>query len=316
MKQRHKVAVFGLLFVCMVLVLSPITAYAVGENPPGLSDVIKGQQQTTGQPATTQETPTNDTAPTQNTPPEQQPTQNTQPEQQPTQQPKQSTTEPYNGGLVDVGGMSGKDLASYSGISQDPEAQNAVQSTLGQIMGWVVPILVGVIFAALTLRVLLDILYIVAPFIRPKLAPGVQGDQMAENQMGGGMQYGMGGAGGMGMAGGMMGAGGMAGGMAGGYGGYGGYGRRGRRGMAGGMAGGALVGGTQWVSETAVAAVMAGNQVGPNGKPNNPVIFYLKGMVVPLVLIPVMLVLLLSGVLTQVGFYIGDLITNVISSRV
>lgn len=304
MKQRRKLEVFGLLFVCMVLVLSPITAYAVGENPPGLSDVIKGQQQTE-QPVTQEETTTPE-APVQNTPPE----------QQPTQQPKQSTNEPYNGGLVNIGGLSGEDLASYSGISQDPEAQNAVQSTLGQIMGWVVPILVGVIFAALTLRVLLDILYIVAPFIRPKLAPGVQGDQMAENQMGGGMQYGMGGAGGMGMAGGMMGAGGMAGGMAGGYGGYGGYSRRGRRGMAGGMAGGALVGGTQWVSETAVAAVMAGNQVGPNGKPNNPFIFYLKGMVVPLVLIPVMLVLLLSGVLTQVGFYIGDLITNVISSRV
>jgi len=199
-------------------------------------------------------------------------------------------------------------LAGYSGISQDSEAQNAVQSTLGQIMGWVVPISVGAIFAALTFRVLIDILYIVAPFIRPKLAPGVRGDQMAENQMGGGMQYGMGGAaGGMGMAGGMMGAG--------GYGGYGGYGGRGRRGMAGGTAGGAPIGGTQWVSETAIAAVMAGNQVGPNGKPNNPFIFYLKGMVVPLVLIPVMLVLLLSGVLTQVGFYIGDLITNVISSR-
>lgn len=292
MKQRRKLAVFGLLFVCMVLVLSPITAYAEGDTP-GLSDVIKGQQQTTGQPATTQETPTSNTAPTQNT----------QPVQQSTQQPKQSTNEPYDGGLVDIGGLSGEDLASYSGISQDPEAQDAVQSTLGQIMGWIVPILVGVIFAALTLRVLIDILYIVAPFIRPKLAPGVQGDQMAENQMGGGMQYGVGGAGGMGMAGGMMGAGGMAGGMAGGYGG------RGRRGMTGGMAG------TQWVSETAIAAVMAGNQVGPNGKPNNPFIFYLKGMVVPLVLIPVMLVLLLSGVLTQVGFYIGDLITNVISSR-
>lgn len=292
MKQRRKLAVFGLLFVCMVLVLSPVTAYAEGDTP-GLSDVIKGQQQTTGQPATTQETPTNNTAPTQNTQPEQQPT--------------QSTTEPYKGGLVDIGGLTSKELARYSGISQDSEAQNAVQSTLGQIMGWVVPILVGLIFAALTFRVLLDILYIVAPFIRPKLAPGVQGDQMAENQMGGGMQYGMGGAGGMGMAGGMMGAG--------GYGGYGGYGGRGRRGMAGGMAGGAPIGGTQWVSETAIAAVMAGNQIGPNGKPNNPFIFYLKGMVVPLVLIPVMLVLLLSGVLTQVGFYIGDLVTNVISSR-
>lgn len=295
MKQRRKLEVFGLLFVCMVLVLSPITAYAGGENPPGLSDVIKGQQQSE-QPVT-QETTTPE-APVQNTPPE----------QQSTQQPKQSTTEPYNGGLVDIGGLSGEDLASYSGISQDPEAQNAVQSTLGQIMGWIVPILVGVIFAALTLRVLLDILYIVAPFIRPKLAPGVRGDQMAENQMGGGMRYGMGGDGSMGMAGGMMGAGGMAG-------GYGGYVGRGRRGMAGGMAGGVPVGGTQWVSETAIAAVMAGNQVGPNGKPNNPVIFYLKGMVVPLVLIPVMLILLLSGVLTQVGFYIGDLITNVISSR-
>jgi len=298
MKQRRKLVVFGLLFVCMVLVLSPITAYADGEKPPGLSDVIKGQQQTTGQPATTQETPINNTAPTQNTQPVQQPV------QQPTQQPKQSTTEPYKGGLVDVGGLSGKDLAGYSGISQAPEAQNAVQSTLGQIMGWIVPILVGVIFAALILRVLIDILYIVAPFMRPKLAPGVQGDQMAENQMGGGMQYGMGGAGGMGMAGGMMGAG-----------GYGGYVGRGRRGMAGGMAGGAPIGGTQWVSETAISAVMAGNQIGPNGKPNNPFIFYLKGMVVPLVLIPVMLVLLLSGVLTQVGFYIGDLITSVISSR-
>lgn len=305
MNKRHKVAVFGLLFVCMVLVLSPITAYAEGENPPGLSDVIKGQQQTE-QPVT-QETTTTEA-----------PVQNTQPvQQQPVQQPTQSnTTQPnqsYTGGLVDTGGLSGKDLAGYSGISQDPDAKNAVQSTLGQIMGWVVPILVGVIFAALTLRVLLDILYIVAPFVRPKLAPGVQGDQMAENQMGGGMAQGMGGmAGGMGM--GMQGGMGMAGGMGGGYGG--GYGGRGRRGMAGGMQGGApMAGGTQWVSETAIAAVMAGNQIGPNGKPNNPFVVYLKGMVVPLVLIPVMLVLLLSGVLTQVGFYFGDLIANTISSR-
>ena len=83
MKQRRKLAVFGLLFVCMVLVLSPVTAYAEGDTP-GLSDVIKGQQQTTGQPATTQETPTN-TAPTQNT----QPVQQQQPVQQPTQQPKE-----------------------------------------------------------------------------------------------------------------------------------------------------------------------------------------------------------------------------------
>ena len=125
MKQRHKLAVFGLLFVCMVLVLSPITAYAVEENPPGLSDVIKGQQQTE-QPVTQEETTTPE-APVQNTPPE----------QQSTQQPKQSTTEPYNGGLVDIGGLSGKTW-QVTQNSQDPEAQNAVQSTLGQIMGWVV----------------------------------------------------------------------------------------------------------------------------------------------------------------------------------
>ena len=86
--------------------------------------------------------------------------------------------------------------------------------------------------------------------------------------------------------------------------------------QGGGMQGGGMAQGTQWVSESAIAAVMAGNQLGSNGKPNNPFTVYIKSMIVPLILVPIMLVLLLSGVLTHVGFYFGDLISGAISSKV
>lgn len=274
MRQTHRLVVFFALIVCFAAMLGAMSVYA-GEVP-GLSDVISGQEQKTN------ENKTNDNRTT----------------------PAPSKSNEYTGGLVDAGGLSGSDLQGYTQYGQNVEAQNAVQSALGQFMGWLVPILVGCITAALTVRILLDLLYLTAPFIRHKMAPNAAGMGM-ETQGGMDMQQGMGMQGNMGM-------------QQGGMGTQGGYGTRyGRRsGYGNQQQPQPQTGGRQWVSESAIQAIMASQQPGPNGKPQNVYVVYGKSMVVPLVLVPVMLVLLLSGALTQVGFYAGDMLSGAIKSKV
>jgi hypothetical protein len=66
------------------------------------------------------------------------------------------------------------------------------------------------------------------------------------------------------------------------------------------------------VSQAAINAVAASSQVGPGGKAPNAFFVYAKSMVVPLILVPVLLVLITSGVLTDLGFKLGDALTSVI----
>lgn len=162
------------------------------------------------------------------------------------------------------------------------EITGAVKKFAGKIIGFIfftIPVL-------LTLRVALDITYIGVPFLRKTLGNGHAGSAPA------GGQGGMGGmSGGMGM-----------GGMSGGFGG-----------MSGGMgaqnAGGLKV---QLVSNAALNAVAAEKAQGPDAP--GPFKIYIKDMVVVLTMIPVLIVLASTGILTTVGLTIGSFLVDFISN--
>ena len=134
---------------------------------------------------------------------------------------------------------------------------------------------------------------------------------MPNSQMQGGMAGGMGG-----MQGGMGGMGMSR------YGGMGGMGmNRGMGGMAGGMgamnnqmAGASqqpnMTGRIQWVSNAALNAVAGENIPGPDGRAVSPFKLYVKDMTVVLVITPILLVLAMTGTLTNLGFLLGDAIAK------
>ena len=106
---------------------------------------------------------------------------------------------------------------------------------------------------------------------------------------------------------------GMRGGM--GMGGMNGMGAMGGMGMQGSAPGAsAAMGRVQWVSTTALNAAAAEQVVGPDGKPMSPLKTYAKDMVVVLVITPILLTLAITGVLTDLGFLIGKLLTDAIAN--
>lgn len=220
-------------------------------------------------------------------------------------------------------------LKGATDLSQTSEVAASVNSALNKVVTIIVQILAYGITILLTVKVLLDLLFITIPFTRTFLGNGYAGNAQAgmDNPAMGGMA-GMNSPIGGGMyGGGMMGGGlGGYGGMSGGYGGMSGgmYGR-GRYGMGGGMmngmAGGmngmgamqpgqqpAMTGRIQWVSNAALNAVAAENV--PDGKVATSLRLYAKDMVVYLIATPILLVLAMSGALTELGFLVGDLITQ------
>jgi hypothetical protein len=181
----------------------------------------------------------------------------------------------------------------------------SVNSGIKKVASLIVQILSYFIVAGLVVRVVVDICYICIPFSRSFLSNGYSGNAQA-----GGAGSGM--PGGMGM-------GGMSGGFGGGGFGGGGFGQSG--GFGGGgfgapapMGGGAspATGRTQWVSEAALNAVAAGKSVDQNNKPVSPLKAYAKDMVPTLVITPILLVLAMTGVLSDLGFLIGDVIASAI----
>ncbi|MEE1072225.1 MAG: hypothetical protein U0L26_07535, partial [Cellulosilyticum sp.] len=198
-----------------------------------------------------------------------------------------------------------------------------VNEGIKKIASFIVQILSYFVTAFLVVRVVLDLCYICIPFTRSFLANGYGGNAQA-GAGGMGMQggMGMGGMGGMGSPMGGMGMGGM--GMGGGMYGRGRYGMGGGMGM-GGMQGGMMgqqgqpganpaMGRTQWVSSAALNAVAAENILGPDGKSVSPIKEYAKDMTVILVATPILLTLAITGVLTDLGFLIGDMLTTAIAS--
>ena len=258
---------------CILTFGVPLTAYAST-----LDDVIG------------MDTQTEETQPvSENVQPEE-----TQPVQQPTQQPVQQTTQTtqQSNYTTDEYLESIKQATDLSGPSAGAERVN---NGITKVASFIVQILAYFITAFLVVRVVLDLTYICIPFTRSFLANGYGGNAQAG---GGGMgmqQPGMG-MGGMGMNSGM---------------GMGGMGMGGMQGSAPGA--NPAMGRVQWISTAALNAVAAESVVGQDGKPVSPLGSYAKDMVVVLVITPILLTLAITGVLTDLGFLLGQLITNAVA---
>ena len=201
----------------------------------------------------------------------------------------------------------------------DKAGADKVNDGIRTVAASIVRILSYFLTAFLVVRVILDLVYIALPFTRSILSNGYAGNPAAGGSGMGMQQPGMGGMGmGAGMGG--MGMGGMGG--MGGYGMRGGYGmnRMGMGGMGGmGMQQGQMgaspaMGRVQWVSSAALNAVAAEQMPGPDGKPQSALKAYAKDMMVVLIITPVLLTLAITGVLTNLGFLIGDVIAKGITS--
>lgn len=284
------------LLLCGMLIFgtSTVSTYAAS-----LDDVIAGNQQTV-----TQET--NDTTSTTNN-------------ETVADSNNSSTTsrEQANKDFMDT-------LNNATNLTTENPTVDKVNTALSKVISIIVQILAYAITAGLTLRVIVDLAFIALPFTRTFLGNGYAGNAQVGNT---GMQGGM-----PGMQGGMgMGQPGMMGGMPGGMmgGGYGmrggGYGMRGGM-MGGGMAGGmgqpGMMGGPQasstgrpqLVSTAALNAVAAEQVPTPDGRARNAIKIYASDMVVTLVSIPILLVLAMSGALTQLGLLLGDAIASGIAA--
>lgn len=200
----------------------------------------------------------------------------------------------------------------------DTAGADKVNDGIRTVAAFIVRILSYFLTAFLVVRVILDLVYIALPFTRSILSNGYAGNPAAGGSGMGMQQPGMGGMGmGAGMGG--MGMGGMG---MGGYGMRGGYGmnRMGMGGMGGmGMQQGQMgaspaMGRLQLVSSAALNAVAAEQMPGPDGKPQSALKAYTKDMMVVLIITPILLTLAITGVLTNLGFLIGDVIAKGITS--
>ncbi len=220
---------------------------------------------------------------------------------------QQEEVQPFNGGdssgggSANVGGGSAIDaLSNSSDFSGANETVKGVQEAAKGPLTIIFQLMAYAITIGLTFRVLCDLTYITIPPFRNILSGGRQGNP--------GSQQGQ--AGGMGM-------GGMSGGMGmGGYGGmssYGGGMGMGMGGMSGGMGGQQQQGmGTCWVSQAAMDSIVAVDPA--TGRAGNPYKVYMKDMAVTCTLTTVLVVLALTGVLQQLGFMIGTMLSNGIGS--
>lgn len=244
-----------------------------------------------------------------------------QPVQQQTVQGTQQSTIPTP---YDSDYMQG--LRDATNLSEPSAGAAKINEGTQKICSFIVQVISYFVVAALVVVVSLDLCYICIPFTRELLAPG------AAAAMGGmqggamGMQGGAMGMGGPGMMGGGMGMGGMGMGRYGGGMGMGrmgmgsmGMGSMGMGGMGspmgGGMQGqGMVMGQHKWVSEQAIRAVSAGQVMGPDGKPKSPLMSYASDMAILLVLTPILFTLAVTGVLTDLGFLLGEILANAIAS--
>lgn len=203
-------------------------------------------------------------------------------------------------------------LKDATDLTQSSEVVSKVNTSLKKVISIVVQILAYAITALLTVRVILDLMFIAIPFSRKYLANGFMGNAQA-----GAQQPGMNGS--------MSAMGGGFGGMSGGYGMGSGYGMNRGYGMNGGMGGMGAMNGmngglgtpqqqpgmngrTQWVSNAALNAV-ASAQAGVN-----PYSAYIKDMAVVCILTPILLILATTGALTNLGFLLGDVLARAIGS--
>lgn len=186
-------------------------------------------------------------------------------------------------------------LSAVTDVSEQDETVKKMVTPLQSAVTIIVQALAYIITLGLSVRILCDLTYITLPFLRGLLGPGVQQGGPAGNAYGGGYGYDNGGYGSGGYGNGGYGNGGY---------GNGGYGRRnyGGRQNVGNQPGG-VGGGFQLVSEAAVGAVQAGV---------SPLKTYAKDMLGILILTPILLVLVITGTLADLGFTIGSLVSSLI----
>lgn len=192
------------------------------------------------------------------------------------------------------------DLAGAADFSGDSQIARDAQERTKPYMMAVMQILSWAIMALLGFSVLLDLLYLVAPPLRGLLSGGAGATSATSGSAtaGSGAGYGMGG--------GISGMGGFGGGMS-GMGGFGGYTPNPATPVK--PAGGA---GLCLVSQEAINAATAVNP--QTGQLKSSISAYAQTAWVKLVLTPVMLVLVLTGSLQQIGLTVGSVLFNLIRS--
>lgn len=167
-------------------------------------------------------------------------------------------------------------LSNSVDVSGENETVRNIQNAAKEPFTIVFQLMAYAITMGLTLRVLCDLTYITIPPLRGILSGGKQGNPGNAQGQGG------------------MGMGGMSGGM----------GMGGQQQPQGA--------GTCWVSQAAMDSVVAIDPA--TGRAGNAYKVYAKDMAVTCTLTAVLLVLALTGVLQQLGFMLGSLISNGIGS--
>lgn len=189
-------------------------------------------------------------------------------------------------------------------VSAEVQGIDSFRQFVNNITAFIVQAIMVILTGGLVVISGLDLLYIVIPPFRMTLSGGQQGKAvMQQGGMGMGMNNGMG----MGMNSGM----GMSGGM--GMGMSGGYGMGMHNGMGMGMNGQQMAGGKCYVSEAALNAV-ATAQNDASGKVGVAIKIWAKNTAVQLIAIPVISVLLLTGVIQKIGFGIGEVLANALAN--
>jgi len=185
------------------------------------------------------------------------------------------------------------DLGEATDMRVSMKEAGKASAGIKKLISIIVQILAYVIIFGLVLRVVIDLTYIGLPFSRGILANNFQG--AASTTPGGPSMGGMHRPFGHDPTG-----------------SFGGYRRPGLDGRANIQKNAA--GRLQLVSNAALNAVAAESTPGPDGRPSNPFKLYVKDMIVVLVITPIILVLVISGVLTQLGFIIGEILARAISN--
>lgn len=205
-------------------------------------------------------------------------------------------------------------LIGANDMNQEVAGVNLVIDGIKLVTSALVQVLSYIAISLLTLRVILDLLYIGLPFLRGFLANGYTG--VAPNPAGGQAGMGMNPMGGMGMN--SMGMGGYNryGGMNQGYGGMPGMsgmgGMNNQMGMQNNQRNGVL-GSIQWVSNAALNAVASESTLDPNGSNRGPLKTYVKDMLIILVCVPFLVILAMSGQLANFGMLVGSLVARLIA---
>ena len=210
-----------------------------------------------------------------------------------TQEDNQSSSEASGGS-----GNVIKDVTENLDMSATVDGVEPVVSGLKSGVAWFMQIVFWGITLGLGVRTMIDLAYITLPFFRKILSNGHVGVAQSGGNPGMGGQS-MGGFGGANNS--MYNRGAFGGGAFGG-GAFGG-GAQQNQGMP-----------LQIVSDAALNAVASEKTPGPDGKPTKAFNIYAKDMIVTLIIVPVLLVMALTGTLSNLGFLIADVLVDCISN--